>query len=192
MIDKMVLLAADSKFKARLKIVRYEDLVTYPEQIGLEIFEFLDIPDSDKVIDELKRAAEVNLAQESWKLNHWLWDLKWDDVNRLQTLCPAAFKTLGYSNELSPRTAAPFEPEDKFWNFRFVYLKYPKLIKFRQKRLNITWKTAAENPLKISDLGHFWPFMVFFGLCQSNSQLILPHRHGLRRQVPVRRFSLAQ
>ena len=97
MIDKMILLSAKEYFRAKLKIVRYEDLVTYPEKTSLDIFEFLDIPDSDQVINDLKIAAEIKLAQENWKLNHWLWDLKWDDVNRMQTLCPAAFKTLGYT-----------------------------------------------------------------------------------------------
>ena len=103
MIDHMTLLSTDSEkynFKGKLKIIRYEDLVTYPEKTSYDIFDFLEIPDSDQVINEIKMAAEVKLAVEEWKLNHWLWDLKWDDVNRLQTLCPAAFKTLGYKKHL--------------------------------------------------------------------------------------------
>ena len=108
-------------YKSRLLLVRYEDLVTQPEEVIVKLFKFTDIEVYDKIFDwafeningqfsnaNTNKIFSVFLRNATFSLNSWRTRLSIDDIFKMQEKCGSTMKKLGYNMFLNKDQVSNF------------------------------------------------------------------------------------
>lgn len=108
-------------YKSRLLLVRYEDLVTQPEEVIEELFKFTDIEVYDKIFDwaienihgqfsntNANKIFSVLLRNATFSLNSWRTRLTINAIFKMQGKCGSTMQKLGYNLFLNKAQVSNF------------------------------------------------------------------------------------